>query len=177
MRSKKLGLTPILVAAMIFAPAAIFGQPASARTDPAASDRTFAREAAEGGLAEVKLGQLAQEKASSQTVKDFGQRMVTDHSKANDELETAASQRSITLPDHPSAKERAVYQKLSNLSGKRFDAAYARVMVRDHEHDVAAFRREANYGKDPAIKNFASQTLPTLEQHLRLAPQMYRKVG
>lgn len=162
---------------MIFAPAAIFAQSASARTDPAVSNRTFARVAAEGGLAEVKLGQLAQEKAASQTVKDFGRRMVTDHSKANEELKTAASQRSITLPDHPSAKEQAIYRRLSKLSGKRFDAVYARVMVQDHDHDIAAFRREAEYGKDGAVKDFASQTLPTLEQHLRLVRQMYRKVG
>lgn len=140
------------------------------------SDESFAKEAAEGGMAEVKLGQLAQEKGTSQAVKDFGQRMVMDHNKANDQLKAVASQTNITLPDQPSAKEQRTYDRLKNLSGKAFDRAYARAMVRDHEHDVAAFRREAKHGQNTAIKSFASQTLPTLEQHLTLARKMSREV-
>lgn len=140
------------------------------------SDQAFATKAAEGGMAEVKLGQLAQEKGTSQAVKDFGKRMEQDHSKANDELKSAASQANINLPSQPSAQEQQTYDKLSKLSGEEFDRAYARDMVRDHMHDVRAFRQEAKSGSNQEIKNFAQQTLPTLEEHLKLARQMYRDV-
>ncbi|MGH9404671.1 MAG: DUF4142 domain-containing protein [Terriglobia bacterium] len=140
------------------------------------SDRAFAREAAEGGMAEVKLGKLAENKASNQAVKDFAQKMVQDHSAANDQLKSAASQANITLPSRPSETERATYTRLSKLSGTAFDRAYARDMVRDHEHDLAAFRREARNGRNDAIKSFASQTVPTLDQHLKLARRMDREV-
>lgn len=140
------------------------------------SDDAFAKAAAEGGLAEVKLGQLAQDKGHSDAVKDFGKRMVTDHQKANTQLKDAASQANLTLPEQPSPKDKAEYDRLAKLSGPAFDHAYARLMVRDHEHDVAAFRREAKYGTNDAIKHFASQTLPVLEEHLTLARKMNREV-
>jgi len=140
------------------------------------SDNEFAKIAAEGGLAEVKLGQLAEEKGSLQTVKDFGKRMVTDHSKADDGLKAAVSKDKIVLPSEMSAKDQAVYNRLSKLSGEAFDRAYARDMVRDHSADIAAFRHEANYGKDASIKGFASQTLPTLEDHLKQAHGMLHSV-
>ncbi len=141
------------------------------------TDASFAKEAAEGGMAEVKLGQLAEDKGASQQVKDFGKRMVDDHSKADDQLKSAASSDKIALPDKLNTKEQAEYDRLSKLSGTAFDRAYARDMLRDHETDVAAFRREANDGKDASIKNFASQTLPTLQDHLKTARQMYSSVS
>ena len=141
------------------------------------SDNEFAKIAAEGGLAEVKLGQLAEEKGSLQAVKDFGKRMVTDHSKADDSLDAAASKDKITLPSEMSARDQAVYNRLSKLSGEVFDRAYAREMVRDHIADIAAFRHEANDGKDTSIKSFASQTLPTLEDHLKQARGMLHSVS
>jgi len=138
------------------------------------SDTEFAKMAAEGGLAEVKLGQLAEEKGTDQAVKDFGKRMVTDHSKADDSLKTAASDDKIELPSDLSAKDQAAYNRLSKLSGEAFDRTYARDMVRDHRTDIAEFRQEAQDGKDASIKGFASQTLPTLEDHLKLARQVLR---
>jgi putative membrane protein len=141
------------------------------------SDKEFARKAAEGGLAEVKLGQLAEEKAESPTVKDFGKRMVEDHSKANDELKDAAARENITLPDKLDPQDQATYEQLSKLSGAQFDKAYARDMVKDHRADIAEFKQEAQNGKDEAIKNFASQTVPTLEEHLKLAHQMFESVS
>ena len=137
-----------------------------------ASDEAFVRNAAEGNMAEVKLGQLAEEKGSSETVKNFGKKMVQDHGKANEELERIAKQEGINLPTDVSRKDAATYDSLSKLSGPAFDKAYARDMVRDHEHDVAEFRQEANSGKKDAVKTFASQTLPTLEDHLKHAKQM-----
>src|SRR5205823_13732746 len=97
-----------------------------------AADRTFVRKAAEGGLAEVELGQLATQKASSDDVKKFGQRMVDDHSKANDQLKQVAAQEHIDLPTEPSAKDKATKARLEKLSGEQFDRAYMRDMVKDH---------------------------------------------
>ena len=141
------------------------------------SDTEFAKMAAEGGLAEVKLGQLAEDKGTSQAVKDFGKRMVTDHSKADNSLDAAASKDKITIPSEMSTRDQAVYNRLSKLSGEAFDRAYARDMVRDHIADIAAFRHEANDGKDTSIKSFASQTLPTLEDHLKQARGMLHSVS
>ena len=139
-------------------------------------DKTFMKKAAEGGLAEVQLGQLAQQNGQSQDVKNFGQKMVTDHTKANDQLKQVASQEGVTLPTDVSSKDRAEYDRMSKLNGEAFDKAYARMMVSDHKKDVAEFQREANSGSDPQMKNFASQTLPTLQDHLRMAEQMNSSV-
>lgn len=135
----------------------------------AATDRTFMRKAAEGGLAEVELGKLAAERGSSQDVKQFGQRMVDDHSKANDQLKQLASEKGINLPEKLDAKDAATKARLEKLSGKAFDRAYMRDMVTDHTKDVSEFRTEAKTAKDPDVKNFASQTVPTLEDHLKQA--------
>jgi putative membrane protein len=140
-------------------------------------DAHFAKEAAQGGMAEVKLGQLAEEKGSNDTVKSFGKRMVEDHSKAGDKLKEVASRESITLPTDISAKDQATYDRLAKLNGAAFDRAYARDMVKDHETDVAAFQKEANAGKDDSLKSFASETLPTLQDHLKQAKDMMKTVG
>ena len=141
------------------------------------SDASFAKEANEGGLAEVKLGQLAEDKGSSPGVKDFGKRMVSDHTKADDQLKSAASTDKITLPNQINERDQATYNRLSKLSGTAFDRAYARDMVRDHETDVALFQREAKSGKNESIKTFASETLPTLQDHLKQARQMEQSVS
>jgi putative membrane protein len=141
------------------------------------ADHKFVVEAAQGGMAEVELGRLAAEKASSSDVKKFGQKMVDDHTKANDQLKSVASQKGITLPTQAGAKEKAEMERLSKLSGAAFDKAYMQHMTKDHHKDVAEFQKEANSGKDPDIKNFASQTLPTLQEHLRLAEDVNSKLG
>ena len=139
----------------------------SSKLDPA--DRMFVKKAAEGGLAEVELGQLATQKGSSDEVKKFGQRMVDDHSKANDQLKQVASSLGVTVPDKLSPKDQATKDRLSKLNGEQFDAAYMRDMVKDHTKDVAEFKQESQKAKNPEVKNFASQTLPTLEDHLKQA--------
>jgi putative membrane protein len=140
-------------------------------------DAHFAKEAAQGGMAEVKLGQLAQEKGANDSVKSFGKRMVDDHSKAGDKLREVTSRENITLPMDISAKDQATYNRLSKLNGAAFDRAYARDMVKDHETDVAAFQKEANTGRDDSLKGFASETVPTLQDHLKQAEEMMKSVG
>ncbi len=141
------------------------------------SDAAFVKKAAEGGLAEVEMGKLAADKASDDDVKKFGQRMVDDHSKANDQLKQVASQKGITIPTEINAKDSAEKDRLSKLSGQDFDRAYMRSMVMDHTKDVAEFKKEAKSGSDSDVKNFASQTLPTLQDHLKSARETASKVG
>lgn len=129
-------------------------------------DMKFAMMAAQGGVAEVQLGQLAAQKGNRPEVKAFGQQMVDDHSKANDQLKSVAQAENITLPTTMNAKDQAEYNKLQGLSGDAFDREYVKDMVKDHEMDVKDFQKEADKGADPQIKNFASQTLPILQQHL-----------
>ena len=125
-------------------------------------DNTWMTKAAQGGMAEVELGKLAQTNASSDAVKQFGQRMVDDHTKAGEELARIAADKGITLPTGLDAKDQATKDRLSKLTGKEFDRAYMQDMVKDHRTDVAEFKKEAASGKDPEVKAFASKTLPTL---------------
>ncbi len=140
-----------------------------------ASDRMFIRKAAEGGEAEVELGKLAQEKAASPEVKQFGERMVNDHSKANDQLKEVVQKEGVTLPTKLDAKDAATKARLEKLSGEAFDRAYMKDMVADHTKDVREFKNEAKNGKDPDVKNFAAQTAPTLEDHLKEAKNIAPK--
>ncbi|HJU27220.1 MAG TPA: DUF4142 domain-containing protein [Rhodanobacteraceae bacterium] len=132
-------------------------------------DSDFAKKAASGGLAEVSLGKLAESHAQSADIKAFGQRMVQDHSKANDQLMAAAAQANVKLPASPGPEEQATINRLSKLQGAAFDRAYAQAMVKDHKKDVAEFQREASTGSNTSLKTFAANTLPTLQQHLRMA--------
>jgi putative membrane protein len=151
------------------------GSSGSTSSQLSSSDRKFVEKAAAGGLAEVELGQLATEKASSDEVKKFGQRMVDDHSKANDQLKQLASSKGIQLPQDLEAKDKAIKERLSKLSGEQFDHAYMSDMVKDHTKDVSEFRKESNAGKDPELKSFAAQTLPTLQEHLKQAQSIAPK--
>jgi putative membrane protein len=137
----------------------------------ASPDSAFVKEAAAGGMAEVEMGKLAQEKAGNDQVKQFGSRMVQDHSKANDELKQVAGATSVELPAGPDAKAQAEMKKMQSLSGAAFDKHYMDHMVADHKQDIAAFEKEAKSGKDPEVKAFAEKTLPTLKEHLQLAQQ------
>ena len=127
-------------------------------------------------MAEVELGQLAAEKASNSEVKKFGQRMVEDHQKANDRLKEIASKKGIDLPTEPGAKQKATKERLSKLSGEAIDKAYVETMLKDHKKDVAEFEKESSNGRDPEIKQFASETLPTLQDHLKEVQSIAPKV-
>ncbi len=130
-------------------------------------DLDFYRTAAEGGLAEVEMGNMAEQQAHSQSVKDFGALMVKDHSAANEKLKTLAESKNITLPANTSVEEMAAKAKLKALSGTAFDKSYIKGMIKDHQEDIAEFRKEATSGRDPEARAFASATLPILEAHLK----------
>jgi putative membrane protein len=146
----------------------------SGSSQVSSSDKIFVMKAAESGMAEVELGKLAAEKGSSSEVKTFGQRMVDDHSKANDQLMQIASSKSIDIPTDLNAKDKAIEVRLSKMTGTQFDRAYMANMVNDHQQDVAEFRRESKVGKDFDVKGFAWQTLPTLQDHLNQARSLAR---
>jgi putative membrane protein len=152
----------------------------TAATGSAASltpaDRTFVNEAAVGGMAEVQLGQLAVKNAKSPDVKNFGQRMVDDHTRVNNDLKQLASSKGITLPTDLDTKHKETVDRLSKLTGEQFDKAYMNDMIEDHTKDVADFRKEASEAGDPDVKAFAAKTLPTLEEHLALAKSINSKV-
>lgn len=133
------------------------------------SDRSFLTEAAAGGMAEVALGRLASQKAQNADVRRFGERMVTDHSKANSDLKELATSKNVTVPAEPSAEQKADIDKLSKLSGPAFDREYMKMMVEDHDKDVKAFQDQANGASDADVKSFASKTLPTLQEHQKMA--------
>ena len=139
------------------------------------TDSTFVKKAAQSGLAEVELGQLATQKAFSEEVKKFGQRMVDDHTKAYEQLKQVAAEKNIDVPQQLDAKDKATKAHLEKLSGQQFDRLYMKDMVRDHQKDVAEFERESKIAKDPAIKNFAQQTLPILKDHLKEAEKIAPK--
>ena len=143
----------------------------SQSTNVSRGDRKFIEEAAQGGMAEVELGKLAQQKAASDQVKQFGKKMADDHQKANEQLKKIAADKGVNLPADPSSSERREYDKLQKKSGADFDREYMKEMVSDHKKDVKDFESAAKSANDPDIKNFASTTLPTLHQHLDLAQQ------
>jgi len=139
------------------------------------SDRQFVKAAAEGGMAEVELGKLAEENGGTSEVKDFGKRMVTDHTKINDQLKELAGKEDVTLPQQLNAKDKMTKESLSKLSGTAFDKAYMKDMVKDHTADVSEFRKESTAAHSAAVKDFASDALPTLESHLKEAKNIAPK--
>jgi putative membrane protein len=141
----------------------------------AGADAAFVKKAAEGGMAEVEIAKLAQEKAQNADVKSFAAKLEKDHSQANDELKQLAAQKNITLP---AAKgHSATYAKLEKLSGAAFDQAFVSAMVADHQKDIKAFERESSSGTDADVKAFASKTLPTLKDHLQQVQDLSKTVG
>jgi putative membrane protein len=135
-------------------------------------DAMFIREAAAGNLAEVKMGRIALDKSSAPDVKQFAQRLVDDHTKANDQLMTLAQQKEITLPTEPMAKAQKEAKHLESMNGAAFDKAWTASMVKDHKQDISKYSRESTHAKDADVRQYASSTLPTLKAHLQMAEQI-----
>jgi putative membrane protein len=142
-----------------------------------AADSSFLKDAAQGGLMEVSLGELAQSNSSSQAVKDFGQRMVTDHGRMGEDVKSIASRQNVNLPGEISMMEKMTYERLSKKTGVEFDKAYIEDMVKDHKSDLAAFEKEVNSGSDPEAKAVAEKALPIIREHLRMAQQLANQLG
>lgn len=135
-------------------------------------DADFVLAAIDGGLLEVRLGQLAMKQASSPDVKSFGKSMTIDHGKANDELTNLASKLNISTPDNLSEKSQQKYDDLSQKKGADFDKAYSKIMVEDHQETIEKFQTEAANGQLTEIRDWAGAKVPTLQHHLTMAQKM-----
>src|SRR5690348_8448897 len=156
-----------IITAAAFAAAILCSPLALSATKPAA----FMQKAIEGNLAEIKVGQLAQQKGASEGVRHFGTVLEQDHSTANSQAMTAASSMGVTPPAEPSLKEQAEYRRLAALSGSKFDEAFVKEMVKDHKKDIAEYEKQAKASNSQAT-SYAEQSLPTLKKHLQLAESL-----
>ena len=147
------------------------------------ADKTFVMNAADGGMFEVKAGEMAVAKGDtmsmagmagmdSMSVKSFGQMMITDHTKANNELMTIATSKNVTVPTSLTTAKQQKLDSLSALSGSSFNTTYVKMMVASHQETVNLFQKEKDSGADMDLKAFATKTLPTVEHHLEMAKMM-----
>jgi putative membrane protein len=131
--------------------------------------RDFLSEAASANMAEQELGRLAETRAQSDRVKDYGRRMVEDHKKAQDQLDSLVREERVTVPEKVSGEHRKTIDRLSKLEGSAFDRAYMDAMREDHTKDVEKFEHASKTIKDAQVKRYAQETLPVLREHLQLA--------
>ncbi len=139
-------------------------------------DRRFVAQAATSGKAEVLLGQLARQRATSAEVKQYAERMVRDHTEANDQLPALAKARGIALPATTTPAQQQMHDGMDKLDRAEFDQLYLSRMLGDHRKAVALFQKQARSGEDAALKAFAAKTLPTLQAHLKMAATLYGNV-
>ncbi|AKQ46816.1 hypothetical protein TH63_16185 [Rufibacter radiotolerans] len=161
---------------------ATFDNPATGATPDSAAaiqnqDQAFLMKAASGGMMEVEAGKLASTKAKDAAVKQFGQRMVTDHTKANTELKALAAKKGITLPAGLMAEHQSHLDMLSKATaGAEFDQVYMQHMVQAHDKDIMEFERQSASGQDAEVKAFAAKTLPVLRDHRKAAQPIFDKL-
>ncbi len=151
--------------------------PSSGTSGQMMKDKMFLRKAAEGGMAEVQLGQLASQKASSEDVKDFGSKMVKDHTNLNNEMKPIAESMGVMLPKKVNQKDQAEYDKLSGLSGNDFDTEYLTYMVKDHHMDLREFRMEVASTTDPTLKAAVEKGEKVIHEHLTMVEGLARSKG
>jgi putative membrane protein len=140
---------------------------------PSGSDKLFIRQAAIGGRAEVELGKLAQQKGNSEAVRNFGERMVNDHSKANDQLMHLAKDADPSIPKEPDPEHKRIRDELNKTSGKDFDVAYMASQIQDHQKTVNLLLWAITFAQSAELTKYAADTLPTVMEHLEIAKQQY----
>lgn len=143
----------------------------------AMKDKMFLRQAAEGGIAEVQLGQLAAQKSSSDDVKSFGQKMVDDHTALNKEIEDLADSVGVMLPKRMNKTSQAEYDKLNGLSGDAFDTEYLTFMVKDHHQDLREFRMESANTQDEALRDVVVKGQRVVHEHMVMAEKLAKSKG
>ena len=159
--SATLGMTLVAVGLLIAVPCA------KTETKLSTADKDFILAAAQGGMTEVKLGELAAQKGTRDDVKAFGQMMVKDHTAINDDLKALATQKGVTLPDSLDAKHQGMVDKMAALTGSEFDTAYVADMLKDHKMDAKEFKAESAETKDADIKSFVDKSIPVVDEHLK----------
>lgn len=164
--------------AVIFAAVlALVAVPASGQTGVPVQDRGFMLEAASGGMAEVELGRLATQRAASDAVRQFGQKMMTEHGAANQDLMQLAQRKGVALPQQPDAKHRATLDRLATLHGPQFDQAYMIEMVKAHQATAELYEREIREGQDAEVRALAEKGLTRVREHQRLAGDIHGRLA
>ena len=164
--SATLGMTLLAAGLLISVPRA------TAATTVSTADKDFILAAAQGGMTEVKLGELAAQNGKRDDVKAFGKMMVKDHSAINDDLKVLAAQKGVTLPDSLDAKHQAMVDKMAALTGSEFDNAYIAGMIKDHKADAKEFKAVSAETKDADIKSFVDKSIPVVDGHLKRITDM-----
>ncbi|HUD83496.1 MAG TPA: DUF4142 domain-containing protein [Candidatus Saccharimonadales bacterium] len=168
--SAMLGMALLAVGLLLAVPCA------RAQTPVSLADTNFILAAAQGGMTEVQLGELASTSGMRDDVKEFGRRMVKDHTAINGDLKALAAQKGVTLPDSLDAKHQAMVDKLTALTGSEFDDAYIKGMIKAHQKDARAFKAEAAATQDADIKSFLDKSLPVVEEHLQHITAMRKQL-
>jgi putative membrane protein len=163
----------VLLALVAVACAAALGAREQPR-EPSREDAKFLREAAAGGIAEVRISELAAERASSVEVVQLAHRLIDDHTRSNNRLLQLAGVKGITVPPELEEPDRARVERLAALPQGALDRAYVEEMVRDHEAAVARFERQVREGQDQDVRNLAADVLPNLREHLQIARNVER---
>ncbi|MBB4184802.1 DUF4142 domain-containing protein [Sinorhizobium terangae] len=140
-------------------------------------DRLFARLAAAGGMAEVELGKLAAGKTETEAVKEFANRMVTDHGTANDRLKQLAEASKMPLPEKLDAEHAAIRKRLQSLNGKAFDLAYIKAQIVDHQKASHLLQWEISSGEDAELQRYAAEILPRVLLHLEMARNIHDELA
>lgn len=147
------------------------------RAESPQDDNTFAMDVAQNNMAEIALAKMAAQKSKNADVKRFAQRVIADHTKVGQELKQVATTKKITMPADVKPEQKQTHDRFMTLSGADFDREFMSVMAENHDKSVTSFQGEANNGTDPELKAFASKTLPTLQEHQRMAHDIYDKLG
>jgi putative membrane protein len=140
------------------------------------TDKAFITKAAEINLGEVELGRMTEQKGNNQAVKDFGQRMIEDHTNAESQLQQLAKQEGVMLPSQPGSAATNLHQQLSSVSGAQFDEMYIDHMLAGHKGAITVFENEIEHGQNPAIRAFAESVLPVIQDHVRIAEDVAGKM-
>jgi putative membrane protein len=175
------GWTTFVLTATLVATGSLFAQQkhetAMSGKNMQNSDRSFITSAAEANLAEIDMAKLVGQKSTDPAVKDFANRMITDHTQASQKLATVAETGGVKLPTEESAAERNKKSELQKLSGAQLNEAYLRSELQGHKETISAFENEIEHGQNQETKNYAEQTLPTLQDHIRIAEDVAGKLG
>jgi putative membrane protein len=144
---------------------------------PSQAGVNFIKEAAQGNMAEIRMGELAEQRGASQAVRQYGAALVNDHAKSENQLKDLADQEGVRLPAQPDPHQQNVYERLSRLSGPQFDQEFMKAQVQAHQREIAAFQGESQAGKDPNVARYAQRSLPTLQMHLKMAQDAQQKLA
>lgn len=174
---KKLGLLPIVAMMMAASTFAVWAADKNENAGSfSSSDYKLVKNAACDGMMEVKLGNIAASNSKNNAVQQFGLRMVNDHGKAGQQLAQIASNKGATLPSDVTAHQQREIDKMAKLSGRDFDKDYISAMVRDHKSAERLFKKGSEEAEDPDLRAWFANTLPTIQEHLRMAQDLDRTV-